>query len=411
MSKPLTKLEVEKIRADFPILHQQVNGHPLVYLDNAATTQKPQSVIDALVYYYCHDNSNVHRGAHTLSDRATARFEAARKSVASFINAAHTQQIIWTRGTTESINLVAASWGAQNLQPGDKILVSALEHHADIVPWQMIAEKTGARVIPIPVDTTGTIEMEAFTALLDNRVKMVAVNQVSNALGTINPVADIIKQAHAVGAKVLIDGAQAIGHWPVDVQAMNCDFYVFSGHKLFGPTGIGVLFGRRELLEQMPPYQGGGEMIETVSFSGTTFNQLPYKFEAGTPDIAGAIGLAAAIDYLNTLDRTALAAHEDALLAYATEKALAVPGLKIIGTAQSKAAVLGFVIEGTHPSDIGMLLDQQGVAVRTGHHCAQPLMQQFGTQGTVRASFSFYNTFEEIDRFFIALDKVRQLLL
>lgn len=411
MSKPLTKLEVEKIRADFPILHQQVNGHPLVYLDNAATTQKPQSVIDALVYYYCHDNSNVHRGAHTLSDRATARFEAARKSVANFINAAHTQQIIWTRGTTESINLVAASWGAQNLQPGDKILVSALEHHADIVPWQMIAEKTGARVIPIPVDTTGTIEMEAFTALLDNRVKMVAVNQVSNALGTINPVADIIKQAHAVGAKVLIDGAQAIGHWPVDVQAMNCDFYVFSGHKLFGPTGIGVLFGRRELLEQMPPYQGGGEMIETVSFSGTTFNQLPYKFEAGTPDIAGAIGLAAAIDYLNTLDRTALAAHEDALLAYATEKALAVPGLKIIGTAQSKAAVLGFVIEGTHPSDIGMLLDQQGVAVRTGHHCAQPLMQQFGTQGTVRASFSFYNTFEEIDRFFIALDKVRQLLL
>lgn len=411
MSKPLTKLEVEKIRADFPILHQQVNGHPLVYLDNAATTQKPQSVIDALVYYYSHDNSNVHRGAHTLSDRATARFEAARKSVANFINAAQPQQIIWTRGTTESINLVAASWGAQNLQPGDKILVSALEHHADIVPWQMIAEKTGARVIPIPVDTTGTIEMEAFAALLDNRVKMVAVNQVSNALGTINPVADIIKQAHAVGAKVLIDGAQAIAHWPVDVQAMNCDFYVFSGHKLFGPTGIGVLFGRRELLEQMPPYQGGGEMIETVSFSGTTFNQLPYKFEAGTPDIAGAIGLAAAIDYLNTLDRTALAAHEDALLAYATEKALAVPGLKIIGTAKSKAAVLGFVIEGTHPSDIGMLLDQQGIAVRTGHHCAQPLMQQFGTQGTVRASFSFYNTFEEIDRLFVALDKVRQLLV
>jgi cysteine desulfurase/selenocysteine lyase len=411
MSKPLTKLEVKKIRADFPILHQQVNGHPLVYLDNAATTQKPQSVIDALVYYYCHDNSNVHRGAHTLSDRATAKYEAARNSVANFINAAHTQQIIWTRGTTESINLVAASWGAQNLQPGDKILVSALEHHSDIVPWQMIAEKTGARVIPIPVDTTGTIEMEAFAALLDNRVKMVAVNQVSNALGTINPVADIIKQAHAVGAKVLIDGAQAIAHWPVDVQAMNCDFYVFSGHKLFGPTGIGVLFGRRELLEQMPPYQGGGEMIETVSFSGTTFNQLPYKFEAGTPDIAGAIGLAAAIDYLNTLDRTALAVHEDALLAYATEKALAVPGLKIIGTAKSKAAVLGFVIEGTHPSDIGMLLDQQGIAVRTGHHCAQPLMQQFGTQGTVRASFSFYNTFEEIDRLFVALDKVRQLLL
>lgn len=411
MSQPLTTFEIEKIRSDFPILHQQVNGHPLVYLDNAATTQKPQAVIDALVYYYTHDNSNVHRGAHTLSDRATARFESARKSVADFINAAHTQQIIWTRGTTESINLVAASWGADNLQSGDKVLVSALEHHSDIVPWQMIAEKTGARVIPIPVDNTGTIELEAFVGLLDNRVKMVAVNHVSNALGTINPVAEIIKQAHAVGAKVLIDGAQAIAHWPVDVQAMNCDFYVFSGHKLFGPTGIGVLYGRRELLEQMPPYQGGGEMIETVSFSGTTFNQLPYKFEAGTPDIAGAIALAAAIDYLNTLDRAALAAHEDALLAYATKKALVVPGLKVIGTAKSKAAVLGFVIEGTHPSDIGMLLDQQGIAVRTGHHCAQPLMQQFGALGTVRASFSFYNTFEEIDRLFAALDKVRQLLL
>jgi len=411
MSQLLTTFELEKIRSDFPILHQQVNGHPLVYLDNAATTQKPQAVIDALVYYYTHDNSNVHRGAHTLSDRATARFESARKSVADFINAAHSQQIIWTRGTTESINLVAASWGADNLQSGDKVLVSGLEHHSDIVPWQMIAEKTGACVIPIPVDNTGTIELEAFVALLDNRVKMVAVNHVSNALGTINPVAEIIKQAHAVGAKVLIDGAQAIAHWPVDVQAMNCDFYVFSGHKLFGPTGIGVLYGRRELLEQMPPYQGGGEMIETVSFSGTTFNQIPYKFEAGTPDIAGAIGLAAAIDYLNTLDRAALAAHEDALLAYATKKALAVPGLKIIGTAKSKAAVLGFVIEGTHPSDIGMLLDQQGIAVRTGHHCAQPLMQQFGTPGTVRASFSFYNTFEEIDRLFAALDKVRQLLL
>jgi cysteine desulfurase/selenocysteine lyase len=348
---------------------------------------------------------------HALSDIASEAYENAREKVRQFINAGQRHEIIFTSGATGSINAVAFSFGEKYIVPGDEIIISCLEHHANIVPWQMIAEKTGARVIPIPVDTTGTIEMEAFAALLDNRVKMVAVNQVSNALGTINPVADIIKQAHAVGAKVLIDGAQAIAHWPVDVQAMNCDFYVFSGHKLFGPTGIGVLFGRRELLEQMPPYQGGGEMIETVSFSGTTFNQLPYKFEAGTPDIAGAIGLAAAIDYLNTLDRTALAVHEDALLAYATEKALAVPGLKIIGTAKSKAAVLGFVIEGTHPSDIGMLLDQQGIAVRTGHHCAQPLMQQFGTQGTVRASFSFYNTFEEIDRLFVALDKVRQLLL
>lgn len=411
MSNSLSTFNVEKVRADFPILNQQVNGHPLVYLDNAATTQKPQAVIDALVHYYTHDNSNVHRGAHTLSDRATAKFEAARTSVADFINAGHPQQIIWTRGTTESINLVAASWGADNLQAGDTILLSAMEHHSSIVPWQMIAQKNGARVIPIPVDETGTIDLTAYSDLLDDRVKMVVVNQVSNALGTINPVDDIISQAHAVGAKVLIDGAQAIGHWPVDVQAMNCDFYVFSGHKLFGPTGIGVLYGRRELLEQMPPYQGGGEMIETVSFSGTTYNQLPYKFEAGTPDIAGAIGLAAAIQYLGKLDRNALAAHENALLAYATAKALNVPGLKIIGTANKKAAVLGFVIEGTHPSDVGMLLDQQGIAVRTGHHCAQPLMQQFGIPGTVRASFSFYNTFDDIDRLFVALDKVRQLLL
>jgi cysteine desulfurase / selenocysteine lyase len=406
-----SKFDVNKVRADFPILNQKVNGHPLVYLDNAATTQKPQAVIDALVHYYTYDNSNVHRGAHTLSDRATAKFEAARKTVAAFINAENASQIIWTRGSSESINLVAASWGGAYLKTGDRILVSALEHHSNIVPWQMIAEKTGASVVPIPVDESGSINMVAFSALLDARVKMVAVNQVSNALGTINPVEEMIRLAHSVGAKVLVDGAQAIAHWPVDVQKMNCDFYAFSGHKLFGPTGIGVLYGKRELLEQMPPYQGGGEMIETVSFDGTTYNQLPYKFEAGTPDIAGAIGLAAAIDYLNSLDRVALAAHEDALLAYATKKALTVPGLKIVGTAPSKAAVLGFTLEGAHPSDIGMLLDQQGVAVRAGHHCAQPLMQQYGIPGTVRASFSFYNTFDDIDRLFAALEKVRQLLL
>lgn len=410
-SSDQTRFDVEKVRADFPILNQQVNGHPLVYLDNAATTQKPQAVIDAIVHYYTHDNSNVHRGAHTLSDRATARFESARKTVADFINANSTRQIIWTRGASESINLVAASWGSANLEAGDRILVSALEHHSNIVPWQMIADKTGATVVAVPVDATGTIDMAAFSALLDTRVKLVAVNQVSNALGTINPVEEMIRLAHAVGAKVLVDGAQAIAHWPVDVQAMNCDFYVFSGHKLFGPTGIGVLYGRSELLEQMPPYQGGGEMIETVSFDGTTYNQVPYKFEAGTPDIAGAIGLAAAIDYLNSQDRVALSAHEDALLAYATQKAATVPGLKIVGTATCKAAVLGFVIEGTHPSDIGMLLDQQGIAVRTGHHCAQPIMQQYGIPGTVRASFSFYNTFDDIDRLFIALEKVRQMLL
>jgi cysteine desulfurase / selenocysteine lyase len=404
-------VDIQRIRADFPILNQSVNGHPLVYLDNAATTQKPQAVIDALVNYYSRDNSNVHRGAHTLSDRATAAFENARQTLARFINAASTKQIVWTRGTTESINLVAASWGGANLKPGDRILVSALEHHSNIVPWQLVAAKTGAEVVPIPVDEHGVISLDALRQLLDSRVRLVAVNQVSNALGTINPVEQIIALAHAAGARVLVDGAQAVAHWPVDVQAMNCDFYVFSGHKLFGPTGIGVLYGRLELLEQMPPYQGGGEMIETVSFQGSTWNQLPYKFEAGTPDIAGAIGLAAAVDYLNALDRKALAAHEDALLAYATEKALQVPGLKIIGTAPSKAAVLGFVLEGAHPSDIGMLLDQQGIAVRTGHHCAQPVMQQFGIPGTVRASFSFYNTFDDVDRLFAALEKVRQMLL
>lgn len=407
----VTGFDAERIRQDFPILHQQVNGHPLVYLDNAATTQKPRAVIDAISDYYCQDNSNVHRGAHTLADRATAKFENARKKVADFINAPATKQIIWTRGTTESINLVASSWGGANLKAGDRILVSAMEHHSNIVPWQMISEKTGARVEAIPVDATGTLDMRAFADMLDSRVRMVAVNQVSNALGSINPVAQIVRLAHAAGALVLIDGAQAVAHWAVDVQELDCDFYVFSGHKLYGPTGIGVLYGRRELLEAMPPYQGGGEMIETVSFDGTTYNQLPYKFEAGTPDIAGVIGLGAAIDYLSGIDRKAAAAHEEALLHYARDKALQVPGLTLVGTASCKTAVLSFVLEGTHPSDIGMLLDQQGVAVRTGHHCAQPIMDQFQIPGTVRASFAFYNTFDDVDRLFVALEKVRALLL
>lgn len=406
-----TRFDVERVRADFPILQQQVNGHPLVYLDNAATTQKPRAVIDAISDYYCHDNSNVHRGAHALSDRATAKFEAARQKVADFIHADTSAQIIWTRGATEAINLVAASWGGANLKAGDRILVSAMEHHSNIVPWQIIAEKTGAQVEVIPVDDTGTLDVNAFAMMLDHRVRMVSVNHVSNALGSINPVADMISLAHEAGALVLVDGAQAIAHWPIDVQALNCDFYTFSGHKLFGPTGIGVLYGRRELLDAMPPYQGGGEMIETVSFSGTTYNQLPYKFEAGTPDIAGAIGLGAAIDYVNALDRTAAAAHEDALLAYARDRALQVPGLRLIGIAVNKVAVLSFVLEGAHPSDIGMLMDQQGIAVRTGHHCAQPLMDQYQLPGTVRASFSIYNTFEDVDRLFAALDKARGMLL
>ncbi len=407
----VSNFDVERIRADFPILHQQVNGQPLVYLDNAATTQKPNAVIDAISDYYRNDNSNVHRGAHALADRATVKFEAAREKVARFLNAPAAKQIIWTRGTTESINLVAASWGRVNLQPGDRILVSAMEHHSNIVPWQLIAQATGAKVESIPVDASGSINMQAFEHMLDAHVKMVAVGHVSNAMGTINPIDKIIPLAHAVGARVLIDGAQAVSHWTVDVQNLNCDFYVLSAHKLFGPTGLGVLFGKEELLNAMPPYQGGGEMIETVSFSGTTFNQLPYKFEAGTPDIAGAIGFGAAIDYLNTIDRIAAAAHEQALLAYAEEKARATSGLKLVGTAAHKTSVMSFLLEGAHPADVGVLLDKQGIAVRTGNHCAQPIMDQFGIPGTVRASFSFYNTFAEVDRLFAAIEKAKTFLL
>jgi cysteine desulfurase/selenocysteine lyase len=403
--------DVEKIRADFPILHQQVNGQPLVYLDNAATTQKPNCVIDAIADYYRQDNSNVHRGAHTLADRATVKFEAARDKVAQFLNAPSSKQIIWTRGTTESINLVATCWGRINLQPDDRILVSAMEHHSNIVPWQLIAEQTGAVVEPIPVDATGTINMLAFDAMLNGKVKMVAVGHVSNAMGSINPIEKIITMAKAVGARVLIDGAQAVSHFAVDLQKLNCDFYVFSAHKLFGPTGLGVLYGKKELLESMPPYQGGGEMIESVSFVKTTFNQLPYKFEAGTPDIAGAIGLGAAIDYLNQLDREAASAHEMALLRYAEEKARAMEGIKLVGTSEKKTSVMSFLIEGAHPADVGVLLDKQGIAVRTGNHCAQPIMDQFGIPGTVRASFSFYNTFEEVDRLFAAIEKAKTFLL
>ncbi|MEY3666975.1 MAG: hypothetical protein RL572_515 [Pseudomonadota bacterium] len=401
---------VERVRADFPILQQQVNGHALVYLDNAATTQKPECVIQALVDYYRRDNSNVHRGAHALSDRATAAFEEARRKVARLLNAEDSRQILWTRGTTESINLVAASWGRSTLQPGDRILVPAMEHHSNIVPWQMVAAERGATVEPIPVDPSGTLDMTAFAAMLDARVRMVAVGHVSNALGSINPVEQIVALAHAAGALVLVDGAQAVAHWPVDVQALSCDFYAFSAHKLFGPTGIGVLYGRRELLEAMPPYQGGGEMIEAVSFAGTTFNQLPYKFEAGTPDIAGAIGLGAAVDYLQALDRAGAARHEHALLEHAVALADRVPGMVLVGTAAHKASVLSFNLAGVHPADLGTLLDQQGIAVRTGSHCAQPIMAQFGIPGTVRASFCFYNTFDDVDRLFAALEKARQFL-
>jgi cysteine desulfurase / selenocysteine lyase len=397
------------LRRDFPILEQQVNGHPLVYLDNAATTQKPECVIEAIANYYRRDNANVHRGAHTLSDRATHSFEQARLGVAGFLNSPGPEQIIWTRGTTEAINLVADSWGRSNLKAGDRILVSWLEHHSNIVPWQLVAAATGAEVVPIPVSESGDIDLQALDALLDERVKLVAVNHVSNAIGTVNPVADIALRARAVGALILVDGAQAVAHWPVDVQALDCDFYTFSGHKLFGPTGIGVLWGREALLDAMPPFLGGGEMIETVSFSGTTFNRLPFKFEAGTPNIAGAIGLAAAIDYLGAMDREAVAAHEADLLAYTLELAGAVQGLHRVGSPAHAAGIFSFLLEGTHPSDVGMLLDQQGIAVRTGHHCAQPLMDRFAIPGTVRASYSIYNTREDVDRLFEGIRKAQSL--
>lgn len=407
----LTTAQLENIRSNFPALHQQVNGKPLIYLDNGATTHKPKIVIDALNEFYCKDNSNVHRGAHTLSDRATVKFEEARISVQKFLNAAKSEEIIWTRGTTESINLVAATWGRANIQAGDRILVSAMEHHSNIVPWQLLAEEKDAEVLPIPVLSNGELDMEAFKALLDERVKLVAVVHVSNALGTINPVHEIIPLAHKNGAKVLVDGAQAVAHFPVDMQLLNADFYAFSGHKLFGPTGIGVLYGKEELLNAMPPYQGGGEMIDRVSFVRTTFNGLPFKFEAGTPNIAGAIGMAAAINYLTAQDRTALHEHEDALLTRAHNLTEQVGGIKIVGTALNKASVFSFLIEGAHPGDVGTLLDQQGIAVRTGHHCAMPIMEQFGLPGTVRASMSFYNTLDEIDALFAGIEKAKTFLL
>ncbi|WP_372758561.1 aminotransferase class V-fold PLP-dependent enzyme [Litorivivens sp.] len=403
--------DASALRSDFPALQQEVNGQPLIYLDNAATTQKPQSVIDALSHYYSHDNSNVHRGAHTLSDRATLAFEDARKKVLQFINASSTKEVLWTRGTTESINLVASSYARSVLKKGDRILVSAMEHHSNIVPWQLAAQACGAEVVPIPVSENGELELEAYKVLLDERVKLVAVGHVSNALGTVNPVKEITELAHKAGAKVLIDGAQGVPHFDVDVQALGCDFYAFSGHKMYAPTGIGVLYGKESLLEQMPPYHGGGEMIKTVSFEGTTFNELPFKFEAGTPNIGGAVALAAAVDYLQALDRTALAAHEAALMQYAHDKAGQFDGLKRIGCAKTIAGAFSFLLEGVHPADVGMLLDQQGIAVRTGDHCAQPIMKQFGIPGTVRASFALYNTFEDIDALFAGLAKAKTFLL
>ena len=403
--------DIAALRQTFPLLQQTINGAPLVYLDSAATTQKPQSVISAITDYYLGYNANVHRGAHALADKATIAFEAARQKVAAFINSPKALQVLWTRGTTEAINLVAHSWGEHNIGQGDIILVSELEHHANIVPWQILAQKKGAKVVPIPLTPTGDIDQQAFTQLLTPAVKLLAVSHVSNALGSVNPVQAMVAQAKQLGITTLIDGAQAVAHFAVDVQALGCDFYVFSGHKLFGPTGIGVLWGREELLNAMPPYQGGGEMIETVSFDGTTFNGLPFKFEAGTPHIEGVIGLGAAIDFINAQDRRALEQHEADLMAYTIAQAAKCQGLKRIGCAQQQAGAFSFLLEGAHPSDVGMLLDQQGIAVRTGHHCAQPLMSRFNIPGTVRASLSIYNTRDDIDRLFIGLEKAKQFLL
>ena len=403
---PAVSFDVARIRADFPILNRPIRGKPLVYLDNGATSQKPRAVIEALDNYYTTQNSNIHRGVHWLSEHATVAYEAAREKVRGFINAESEQEVILLRGTTEAINLVAQSYGRNFLKRGDEIIVSAMEHHSNIVPWQMVCEQVGARLRVIPINHDGEIVMEEYGRLLNERTKFVAVTHVSNALGTIVPVREIIAQARQRGVPVLLDGAQAVPHLKVDVRDLGCDFYAFSGHKMFGPTGVGALYGRRELLERMPPYQGGGDMISLVTFEKTHYNVLPYKFEAGTPNIAGVIGLGAAIDYLQTLDWDQVTAHEQQLLARGTEALSEIVPLRIIGTAKEKAGVLSFVLDHVHAHDVGTILDQEGVAVRAGHHCAMPVMQRFGVPATTRASFAFYNTMEEIDVLARAIHRV-----
>ena len=389
--------DVERVRKDFPILRTKARGKPLVYLDNAATTQKPQAVIDRIVRYYSEENSNVHRGVHYLSEVATAAYEGARGTVRRFINASSEKEIVFTRGTTEGINLVVQSWGRKNVKSGDEVLISAIEHHSNIVPWQLLCEETGATLRIIPVNDAGELLIDEYARLLNPRVKIVAVGHASNALGTINPIKKMIAMAHANGSLVLIDGAQGVPHMKVDVQDLDCDFYAFSGHKVYGPTGIGVLFGKEKLLDAMPPWQGGGDMILSVSFEKTTYNALPYKFEAGTPNIEGVIGLAAALDYVASIGLDNIGAHEHDILLYANRRLQEIEGLRLIGTAATKAAVISFVLEGVHPHDIGTVLDQHGIAVRTGHHCAQPLMMRFNVPATGRASFGLYNTREEVD--------------
>jgi cysteine desulfurase/selenocysteine lyase len=394
---PFTDVELARIRADFPALDQKAHGKPLVYLDSAASTQKPRVVIDAISRLYAEDYANVHRGVYQLAERATRAFESGREAARRLLHAPDAREVILLRGTTEAINLVAQSWGRANVGPGDEILITAMEHHSNIVPWQMLCAERGAKLVVAPIDDDGALIVEELERRVGPRTRLVAVVHVSNALGTVNPVREIVEIAHAAGARVLVDGAQAVARMPVDVREIGCDFYAFSGHKLYGPSGIGALWGRAELLEAMPPWQGGGEMIESVTFEKTTYAKLPHKFEAGTPHIAGGAGLAAAIDYLESAGVERVGAHEDALLAYATEAVRTVPGVRLIGTAREKAGVLGFVVEGVHPHDVGTILDREGVAVRAGHHCAQPVMQRFGVPATVRASFGIYNSREDVD--------------
>ena len=406
MTTSVNSFDVARIREDFPILKELVHGKPLVYLDNAATTQKPQAVIDALVNYYQTENSNVHRGVHTLSQLATDAYEGAREKVRQFINAEHDKEIIFVRGTTEGINLVAQTYGRANIGPGDEIIITAMEHHSNIVPWQILCEEKGAHLKVIPINDDGELLLEEYESLLSPRTKFVSVVHQSNALGTINPVEEIIELAHARGIPVLLDGAQAVAHVPIDVQKLGCDFYAFSGHKLYGPTGVGVLYGRADLLDAMPPYQGGGEMIRSVTFEKTLYNVIPNKFEAGTQNIAGSVGMGAAIDYVNGVGTDNIAAYEKELLAYGAERLSEIELVKLIGTARHKGSILSFVMENAHPHDVGTILDAEGIAVRTGHHCAQPLMDRYGVPATVRASLAFYNTKEEIDTLVNGIDRV-----
>ncbi len=409
LEQPKIGFHVDGVRKDFPILRETVRGKPLVYLDNAATSQKPRQVIDAISRYYEHDNANVHRGVHMLSERATREYEESRIRIARYINAADPHEVIFTRGTTEGINLVAQAFARQRLNPGDEVLISHMEHHSNIVPWQMACEEREALLRVIPIDDRGALDLEAFEKLLNPRTKMLAIVHVSNSLGTINPVKEMIRKAHDSGIPVLVDGAQALPHMRVDVQDLDADFYAFSGHKMFGPTGIGVLFGKTALLDDMPPWQGGGDMIRSVSFERTTYNQLPYKFEAGTPNIADSIGLGAAIDYLDALDMDSVARHEHGLLDYGTQLLSDIPGVRLVGTAPEKASVISFTLNGIHPHDAGTVLDQEGIAVRTGHHCTQPIMDRFGIPATIRASLAFYNTREELDILAHGIRRVQQM--